>query len=80
VDAAALAAARELLCEVGYAPTTIDTIARRAQVSRTALYRRWPSKALLVHEAVLSSHRTRRDSSAREGTERCDDFTYLYFQ
>lgn len=54
VDAAALAAARELLCEVGYAATTIDTIARRAQVSRTALYRRWPSKALLVHEAVFA--------------------------
>src|SRR5512135_1016886 len=54
VDAAALAATRELLCEVGYADTTIDKIARRAQVSRTAVYRRWPSKALLVHEAVFA--------------------------
>ena len=53
VDAAALAATRELLCEVGYADTTIDKIARRAQVSRTAIYRRWPSKALIVHEAVF---------------------------
>jgi AcrR family transcriptional regulator len=53
VDAAALAAARELLCEAGYTATTIDAIARRARVSRTAIYRRWPSKALLVHEAVF---------------------------
>jgi AcrR family transcriptional regulator len=53
VDAAALAAARELLCEAGYAATTVDAIARRAQVSRTAIYRRWPSRALLVHEAVF---------------------------
>lgn len=53
VDVAALAAARELVCEVGYADTTIDGIARRAGVSRTAIYRRWPSKALIVHEAVF---------------------------
>lgn len=53
MDVAALAAARELVCEVGYADTTIDGIARRAGVSRTAIYRRWPSKALIVHEAVF---------------------------
>ncbi|MEU4332857.1 TetR/AcrR family transcriptional regulator [Nonomuraea dietziae] len=53
MDVAALAAARELLCEVGYADTTIDGIARRAGISRTAIYRRWPSKALIVHEAVF---------------------------
>jgi AcrR family transcriptional regulator len=53
VDAAVLAAARELLVEVGYAGTTVDGIARRAGVSRPAIYRRWPSKALLVHEAVF---------------------------
>jgi AcrR family transcriptional regulator len=53
VDAAVLVATRELLIDVGYAGTTVDGIARRAGVSRPAIYRRWPSKALLVHEAVF---------------------------
>jgi AcrR family transcriptional regulator len=53
VDAAVLAATRELLVELGYGATTVDGIARRAGVSRPAIYRRWPSKALLVHEAVF---------------------------
>lgn len=53
VDAAVLAATRELLVETGYTGTTVDGIARRAGVSRPAIYRRWPSKALLVHEAVF---------------------------
>lgn len=53
MDAAVLAAARTLVCEVGYAETTIDAIARRAGVSRTAIYRRWSSKALVLHAAVF---------------------------
>jgi AcrR family transcriptional regulator len=53
VDEAVLRATRELLVESGYTGTTVDGIARRAGVSRPAIYRRWPSKALLVHEAVF---------------------------
>jgi AcrR family transcriptional regulator len=53
VDDATLQAARELLVEVGYAGTTIDGVARRAGVGRPTIYRRWPSKAHLVHEAVF---------------------------
>jgi AcrR family transcriptional regulator len=53
VDTVVLAAARELVGEIGYARTTVDGIARAAGVSRPAIYRRWPSKALLVHEAVF---------------------------
>lgn len=56
VDEAVLAATRELLVEAGYAGTTVDGIARRAGVSRPAIYRRWPSKALLVHEAVFPAN------------------------
>jgi AcrR family transcriptional regulator len=48
-----LAATRELLVEAGYTGTTVEGIARRARVSRPAIYRRWPTKALLVHEAVF---------------------------
>jgi AcrR family transcriptional regulator len=53
IDAAVLAATRTLLVERGYAATTIDLIAATAGVSRPAVYRRWSSKAQLVHEAVF---------------------------
>jgi AcrR family transcriptional regulator len=53
IDAAVLAATRTLLVERGYTATTIDLIAATAGVSRPAVYRRWSSKAQLVHEAVF---------------------------
>jgi AcrR family transcriptional regulator len=53
IDTAVLAAARRLLVEHGYAATTIDLIATTAGVSRPAVYRRWSSKAQLVHEALF---------------------------
>ena len=52
VDRDVLEATRALLVEVGYPALTIDAIARRANVSRPAIYRRWKTKAQLVHEAV----------------------------
>ncbi len=53
IDTAVLAATRRLLVEHGYSATTIDLIAATAGVSRPAVYRRWSSKAQLVHEAVF---------------------------
>ncbi|EKF25124.1 bacterial regulatory s, tetR family protein [Mycolicibacterium hassiacum DSM 44199] len=53
IDAAVLAATVELLGETGYAGLSVDAIARRAGTSKPAIYRRWPSKAHLVHEAVF---------------------------
>ncbi|MEU8896117.1 TetR/AcrR family transcriptional regulator [Nocardia sp. NPDC048505] len=53
VDTAVLEAARSLLVENGYAATSIDAIAVRAGVSRPAIYRRWPSKAHLIAQAVF---------------------------
>ncbi|WP_305093099.1 TetR/AcrR family transcriptional regulator [Prescottella sp. R16] len=52
IDDAVLQATRELLIENGYAGTSIDAIATRAGVGRPAIYRRWPSKAHVVHDAV----------------------------
>ncbi|WP_430334732.1 TetR/AcrR family transcriptional regulator [Rhodococcus sp. ACT016] len=52
IDEAVLRATRELLVENGYAGTSIDAIATRAGVGRPAIYRRWPSKAHIVHDAV----------------------------
>jgi AcrR family transcriptional regulator len=53
IDAASLRATVELLGETGYAALSVDAIARRAGTSKPAIYRRWPSKAHLVHEAVF---------------------------
>lgn len=53
IDTAVLAATRRLLIDRGYAATSIDLIATTAQVSRPAVYRRWSSKAQLVHEALF---------------------------
>lgn len=53
IDADVLAATRRLLIDRGYSATTIDLIATTAGVSRPAVYRRWSSKAQLVHEALF---------------------------
>lgn len=58
IDAAVLDATVELLGESGYAELAVDAIARRAGTSKPAIYRRWPSKAHLVHEAVFPIGRT----------------------
>jgi len=52
VDAAVLDAARQLLTRVGYSALTMEAIARHAGVHRPAIYRRWRTKAELVHDAV----------------------------
>lgn len=55
IDAAILTATAELLVELGYANVTMAAIAERAGTTKTALYRRWSSKAELVHEATFPS-------------------------
>jgi AcrR family transcriptional regulator len=53
IDDAVLHATAELLQEVGYLQLTIGAIAARAGTNKPAIYRRWPTKAHLVHEAVF---------------------------
>ncbi|CAM4261307.1 Bacterial regulatory proteins, tetR family [Mycobacterium basiliense] len=48
-----LRATVELLAETGYSGLLVSAIAERAGTSKPAIYRRWPSKAHLVHEAVF---------------------------
>ncbi|NMO01213.1 TetR/AcrR family transcriptional regulator [Gordonia sp. TBRC 11910] len=57
IDTAVLAAARELLADVGYADLTLTAVAARAQTSVPAVRRRWPSKAHIVHHAVFPTER-----------------------
>jgi len=51
-DPEILAAAIEVLAETGYDGMTIDMVAARARAGKATLYRRWPSKAELVIDAV----------------------------
>ena len=53
IDDAVLQATTDLLEEVGYLRLTVGEVAVRAGTTRPAIYRRWPTKARLVHEAVF---------------------------
>ena len=46
-------ATADLLVEIGYSNLTMAAVAERAGTTKTALYRRWSSKAELVHEAAF---------------------------
>jgi AcrR family transcriptional regulator len=56
LDRAILKAARELLAVDSYAELSMESVAARAQVGKKTLYRRWPSKAPLVADAVLDAY------------------------
>jgi AcrR family transcriptional regulator len=51
-DPEILAVALDVLAETGYDGMTIDLVAARAKAGKATLYRRWPSKAHLVIDAV----------------------------
>jgi AcrR family transcriptional regulator len=53
IDAAILTATADLLVQIGYSNLTLAAVAERAGTTKTALYRRWSSKAELVHEAAF---------------------------
>lgn len=55
IDAAIIAATRELILQTGYSALSLSAIAARAGTTTAAIYRRWSGKAHLVHEAVLSN-------------------------
>jgi len=46
-------AARELLTEVGYEALQLPDVAVRAEVNKTTVYRRWPTKRDLVTDLLL---------------------------
>ncbi|MGB3475437.1 MAG: TetR/AcrR family transcriptional regulator [Mycobacterium sp.] len=51
-DPAILDAALQGVAEVGYDRLSMDDIAARAGVGKAAIYRRWPSKAVVVADAI----------------------------
>jgi AcrR family transcriptional regulator len=55
VEEAILTATLEILDEAGFEDLTIEAVAARAGVAKTAVYRRWPSKIPLVVDALTRS-------------------------
>jgi AcrR family transcriptional regulator len=53
IDDAVLVATRRLLTSKGYAGFSVADLAGAAGTTKPAIYRRWPSKAHVVHEAVF---------------------------
>ena len=53
IDEAVIEATRELLVSEGYSGLSLAAVATRAGTTTPAIYRRWPSKVHLVHEAVF---------------------------
>jgi AcrR family transcriptional regulator len=49
-----VAAVLQLLEEVGFGQLTMTSVAQRAGISKSTLYRRWPSKTHLVLEAIAT--------------------------
>ena len=52
-DQRILKAALDLVERVGFRAVTVEAIAEKAGVARTTVYRRWPSKATIVMDALL---------------------------
>ncbi|MGW8360816.1 TetR/AcrR family transcriptional regulator [Streptomyces wedmorensis] len=51
----------DLAAEVGYAGLSIEAIARRAEVGKHTVYRRWPTKAALLLDALQRAWATDLD-------------------
>ena len=73
-DPEILDAAVAVLAEVGYEAMTMDMVATRARAGKATLYRRWPSKAELVIEAVacMKQAQSRIEDLPDTGTLRGD--------
>jgi AcrR family transcriptional regulator len=52
VVAAVLAAVRAELAETGFEGLSVERVARRAEVNKTSVYRRWPTREALVAPAM----------------------------
>lgn len=53
-DSVIFRAALDGLVDLGYDRLTMDEIATRARASKATLYRRWPSKATLIIDAIVA--------------------------
>lgn len=69
-----LSAAVEELAEVGYGAFTIESVAARARVAKSTIYRHWPDKLSLIADAFETFHEQMvpriDDAPPRERVER----------
>jgi len=61
IERAVLDATVELLIAHGYADLNLSDVARKARTTKPAIYRRWRSKAHLVHEAAFPTESAHDD-------------------
>jgi AcrR family transcriptional regulator len=66
IDAALIAATADLLVQRSYSNVTVAEIVRRAGTTLSALYRRWSTKAELVHEAAFPDTKSQLPPSAED--------------
>lgn len=70
-----LGATLKELSEAGYGALTIDSIAERAGVARSTIYRHWPDKMALIRDALATlnvQHDTRPDQAEATALERVE--------
>ncbi|HEY9311282.1 TetR/AcrR family transcriptional regulator [Williamsia sp.] len=78
---AILEAVRDILVTGGYSDVAMDHVANLAGVGKQSLYRRWPSKAPLVAEAVMDAYGQNRQFELPDtGDIRADLRTWLHGQ
>lgn len=75
IDDAIIQAALDEVAELGYADASMTGIARRAQVPKSTVYRRWESKQDLVIEAM--NHLNPRAPAAPTGDARKDIYQQI---
>jgi AcrR family transcriptional regulator len=56
LDQRVIQATQEAVAESGYDAATVDQIAAAAGVSKGSIYRRWPTKGVLVYDACIASN------------------------
>lgn len=69
---AILSAALDLVGEIGYGRVTTDAIAARASASKMTMYRKWPSKAVLIADALRQQAEGPAPHPADTGSLRSD--------
>jgi len=72
LDDAIIGAAWDELVAVGFDGLTYDGVAKRAQTTRSVIYRRWPTLMELAKAAILRSQEFRRTHVPDTGTLRDD--------
>jgi AcrR family transcriptional regulator len=77
LEDAILEAAWDEARAVGYVNVTMEAVAARAKTSKAVIYRRWPSRAALIHAAVRHRVRSISEETPDTGSLRGDVMALL---